>query len=472
MVPTHTTLPRLGQLQGSLRGRLILPGEREYDAARRVWNGMVDKRPAVIVRCAAVEDVVHAVHYARQQGLPIAIRGGGHNVAGSATVQRGLLIDLSHMRQVHVDPDRCTAAAQGGARLGDLDEATQRYGLATPLGVVSATGIAGLTLGGGYGWLRNKYGLTCDNLIGAQVVTWEGEILRASAQENADLLWALRGGGGNFGVVTEFVYQLHPVGPEVYLHATTYDGRGERMAEATAHFLELSRRLPDEFSPLIVLGRYGPGERSCPVDMRGEPFVHFAAVYCGDPEEGKRTLAPLLDYGPPVADQSRVLPFVLLQRLDADACPDGDRYYWKSLNVTRTDDDAIEITAAHAKRMPSPRSTVDIWPVGGAVTRFGTEHAAFHGRHAAFLVNPEANWSDPAEDEANVAWARDLCDALEASSDGSRYMNFGGFQGEGGDAMMARAFGPQYGRLQEIKAKYDPHNFFRINHNIVPDDEP
>jgi hypothetical protein len=348
-----------------------------------------------------------------------------------------------------------------------VDAETQRHGLATPGGVFSETGVAGLTLGGGFGWLRNKYGLSCDNLIGAEVVTADGRVVRASAEENADLLWGLRGGGGNFGVVTCFEFQLHPVGPEVMFAFVFHDGRGERMAEAIRFYRDFSNSAPDEVSTLMACGIIPPEPELFPVAIHNTPFVLFGGLYAGTPDEGRQALQPLLDFGKPLVDHSGVMPYTQAQKAFDEDYPRGLRYYWKSLNLSRLDDQVIDRIVVHARRQVSVFSTVDIWHVGGAVGRIRPEQSAFHGRQAAFLLSPEANWEDPADDEANIGWLRELIDAMEEFSDGSRYLNFAGFQEEG-DRLIQDAFGPQYASLAQLKAKYDPDNLFSRNQNVKP----
>jgi FAD/FMN-containing dehydrogenase len=456
-------------LPAKLAGRVIRPGDAAYDQARRVWNGMIDRYPALIARCTTPEEVVAAVTYARESGLPLSVRGGGHNVAGHGTNDGGVVIDLSAMNQVTVDAERRLVRAGGGTTIAQLDAETQRYGLAVPMGVVAATGIAGLTLGGGYGWLRNKFGLSCDNLVGATMVTAAGRVVQASAGENPDLLWGLRGGGGNFGVVTEFVYQAHPVGPEVAFAFVLHDAEGERMAEAIRFYRDFSATAPDEVSTVLSLGVVPADEHLFPADIHGRRFALFAGLYAGAAEDGLAALRPLIafDGQPPLVDFSGIMPYVEVQTLfDADY-PDGLRYYWKSLNLSRLDDEAIGRIAAHARQQPSPLSTTDIWHIGGAMTRAGVEESAFYGRHAAFLLNPEANWEDAQDDQANVQWVRSLLADMQPFSDGSRYLNFAGFEEEG-DEMMQRAFGPHYRRLAALKQTYDPDNLFRLNQNVRP----
>jgi hypothetical protein len=458
---------RVRKFDANMRGDLIHPGDSGYDEARAVWNGMIDRYPALIARPVSVEDVVTAVNFARDNNIVLAVRGGGHNVAGHGTVDGGLVIDLSLMKDVLVDPEARTARAGGGATIGDLDRATQQYGLATPMGVVSATGIAGLTLGGGLGWLRNKYGLSADNLISAQVVTADGRIVTASQRENEDLFWGLRGGGGNFGIVTEFEYRLYPVGPEVAFTFVLHDGQGDRLKEAIRFYRDYAATAPDEVSSLAASGIVPLHPEAFPESIHGRPFVLFGAMYAGPPAQGERVMQPLRDFGQPLIDFSGIMPYLEAQQIfDADY-PDGMRYYWKSLNLTRLDDEVIDRFVEHARLQPSVFSTTDLWHIGGMMARVNPEESAFNGRQAAFVLNPEANWEDPAGDEANITWVREFIQAMQEFSDGGRYLNFAGFQEEGDD-MMRKAFGPQYARLAALKKKYDPTNLFSLNQNIKP----
>lgn len=454
------------KLRGAFGGEIILPGDRGYEEARQVWNGMIDRRPALIVRPASTADVVWAVKYARDYDLLLSVRGGGHNVAGHATNDGGMVIDLAKLNQVHVDPVQRVVRAGGGATIGDLDAETQKHGLVVPMGVVSATGIAGLTLGGGFGWLRNKFGLASDNLIGAQVVTANGSIVHAGQDENFDLLWGLRGGGGNFGILTEFVYRAYPLGPEVFMAFAFHDARGDRLKKAIAFYRDFTVMAPDEVSTLLSAGIIPPTEHF-PEAIHNTPFVALAGMYAGAVEEGRNALSPLIEFGEPLVDLSGAVPYVKAQTYFDEDYPNGMRYYWKSLNLSRLDDQAIDRIVEHARRQPSVLSTVDLWDIGGAVARLSADESAFFGRQAAFLLNPEANWEDKADDAANVAWVRDFIDDMQPFSDGSRYLNFAGFQEEG-DALVRDAFGAQYSRLAALKAKYDPHNLFRLNQNVKP----
>ncbi len=459
--------PAWYELEQQLHGQLILPGQAGYDTARAVWNGMIDRYPAAIARCAGIQDVVAAVNYAREHELVLAVRGGGHNVAGHGTCDGGLVIDLADLNTVEVDPINRIARAGGGTTWGQLDAATQVYGLATPGGVFSDTGIAGLTLGGGFGYLRSKYGLACDNLVGAELVTAAGEVIRVSERENAELLWGLRGGGGNFGVVTTFEYRLHPVGPDVQFVFVFHDAEGDNMRRAVELYRDYSAGAPDEVSSILALGVIPPDPHVFPEAIHGRPFAAFIALYAGPVEQGKAVLQPLLDFGAPLLDGSGAMQYVEAQKAFDHDYPDGRRYYWKSLNLLTLDDAAIETIVEHARRQVSPFSTTDLWHIGGAMQRVGAAQSAFYGRHAAYLLNPEANWDGSEGDAANVAWVQQFIAAMQPWSDGSRYLNFAGFQEEG-DAMMRDSWGAQYERLRELKATYDPTNLFSLNQNIKP----
>lgn len=452
--------------QSRFKGQLIRPEDTEYEEARKVWNGMIDRHPSVIARCTSVEDVVKSIHFARDHEMRVSIRGGGHNVAGHATNDGGLVIDLAPINHVDIDTDANIVRVGGGATIGQLDAETQKQGLAVPMGVVSATGVAGLTLGGGYGFLRNKHGLSCDSLVGATVVTADGQIVHASQSVNSDLLWGLRGGGGNFGVVVEFIYQLYPVGPEVMLVFTFHDGRGERMKKAMQFYRDFSATAPDEISTIMACGMVPPDEHF-PEELHRVPFVLYAGMYAGATDEGKAALQPLVDFGDPLLDFSGVMPYVEAQQMFDEDYPNGLRYYWKSLNLTNLNDEVIDTIISYARRQPSPFSTIDIWHVGGAVKRTDAAKSAFFGRDAAFMLGGEANWVDPVDDEANLTWLRGLIADAEPFSDGSRYLNFAGFQEEG-EQMMKKSFGPHYARLAELKRKYDPDNFFCLNQNVKP----
>lgn len=447
-----------------LRGELMRPGDAGYDEARRVWNGMIDRRPSFIARCRSAADVISAVNFARHNGLPLAVRGGGHNVAGTGVVDGGLVIDLSPMKSVHVDPERRTVRAESGVTIGELDERTQLFGLAVPMGVVSETGISGLTLNGGLGWLRRKHGLSSDNLVSVDIVTADGRFLTADAEENADLFWGVRGGGGNFGVVTSFEYRLHPVGPEVMFCFVLYPGA--RAKEVLRFVEKYLAHAPDEVAPLGVLGRV-PRDEAFPREWHGEQYVAVLAMYPGGVEEGERVLAPLRELGDPIADLSGVMPYVEAQRILDEDYPDGGRYYWKSTSVEGLGEEEIEHLMGHAEAAPSDGSTIDVWYQGGAMGRVAPEATAFGDRSTPFLLGIEANWEEPGDDEPNVAWARNTVAGMSRFPGGGAYLNFPGFL-EGGEDLVHSAYGENYGRLASLKAKHDPDNLFRINPNIKP----
>ncbi|WP_411963936.1 FAD-binding oxidoreductase [Haloferax sp. YSMS24] len=447
----------------TLHGELVVPSDPEYDDARSVWNGMIDKRPALIARCAGVADVATAVAFARENDLLVSIRGGGHNVAGTAVCDDGLVIDLSEMTSVHVDPERRTAWVQAGATWADVDHESQFFGLAAPGGVVSDTGVAGLTLGGGIGHLRRKYGLSCDNLRSVELVTADGEYVTASEDERPDLFWALRGGGGNFGVVTGFEFELHPVGPEVATVLVFYDAAN--LPEILASYREYARTAPDEVSTLTFSGML-PDEELSP-DAVDVAKIAIIGCYAGPAEEGMDVLAPLRRFADPITDLSGVRPYEDLQTLLDEDYPDGMRYYWKSLYLDGISDEAIERIASWTEAAPSPLSTIDVWHLSGAITDVDVTESAFAGRHAPYLLGVEANWEDADTDEENVAWVRDCLDDMRQFSDGSVYLNFPGFLEEG-DEMMRTTFGDAYERLVAVKDEYDPTNLFRVNQNVKP----
>ncbi|HUK77853.1 MAG TPA: FAD-binding oxidoreductase [Thermoleophilia bacterium] len=451
------------ELRPRFSGALVTPGDDGYDDARAVWNGTIDRHPAVVARCATVDDVVASIEVARRHGLAVAVRGGGHNVAGLATCEDGIVIDLSAMNDVRVDPARRLAFVQGGARWQDVDAATQVHGLAAPAGLVSETGVGGLTLGGGMGWLRRKYGLTCDNLVGAEVVTAAGRRVTVSEQENADLLWALRGGGGNFGVVTTFIFRLHPVGPEVAYSLVFYDGA--HTAQGLRALRAYSAVAPDEVSPIAFTGVVPAMEGVTP-ELAGRPMLAAGAVYAGPPEAGDEALRPMRELTEPFVDLSGRMPYVELQRFLDEEYPNGRRYYWKSAVVDELSDAVIDVVVASAARQPSPLSTIDVWVMGGATAREPAGGSAYAGRDAGFMVNPEADWDDPADDAANLAWAREFIAAMRPFTVGT-YLNFPGMLEEGEDQLRS-GFGDHYERLVAVKDAWDPTNVFRLNHNVVP----
>lgn len=427
----------------------LTPGEPGYEEARHVWNGVIDRRPAMIVRCADTAAVVEALRLAREGNLAVSVRGGGHNVAGTAIRDDGVVVDLSEMNRVEVDPRRRVARAGGGATWADVDRATQRHGLATPGGVVSRTGIGGLTQGGGIGWLRRKHGLTADNLVGAEVVTADGRTVHTD--DDPELLWGLRGGGGRLAVVTAFEFRLHPVGPELMFGFTFLPFRkAPKLLEAYRAFCGGA---PEELSSLAITGTIPP-EDSFPERTHGEDFVLFAGAYCGPVADGERAVRPLRELADPLIDLSGLMSFTDIQTVFDEDYPDGLRYYWKSTFLDDLGEEAIGRIIAHAGARPSALSTVDIWHMGGAIDRVDEEASAFAGRGRLFLLGVEANWTDRRHDEENIAWARECVQDMERFG-GGRYLNFPGFHEEGDQEQRALLEGKQE-RLERLRRRYDP----------------
>lgn len=442
--------------------RLLRPGDAAYDEARLVWNGMVDHHPAVIARVRSVDEVVAAVALARAEGLPISIRGGGHHVAGLAVGDGALVVDGSELASVWVDPVARRARVGAGARWGDVDSAAQVHGLATPGGVVSDTGVTGLTLSGGLGWLRRTHGLSCDALRAATLVTADGRIVRASADEHADLLWALRGGGGNFGVVVELEFELYPVGPEVASSVAIY-GLSEA-ARCLREFRALAPTLPETTSPLAVLSPV-PDDEAFPDAVRGRDALFVLGIAVGPLEAGAADLAPIARLGDgAVVDIGGPTQYTDFQTFfDADYPAHTMRYYWKSSFADELTDARIDALVEAFGRRPSHHSTIDIWPLGGAIAREPAGGSAFGQRDAAWLISPESNWEHAADDAANVAWGREIVAAIG----GSAYLNFPGLL-EAGDREARASHGATYERLARVKRDYDPDNVFRFNANIAP----
>jgi FAD/FMN-containing dehydrogenase len=439
----------------SLRGELLRSGDTAYDEARKVWNGMIDKRPGLIARCTGVADVINAVDFACTHQLLVSVRGGGHNIPGNAVCNGGLMIDLACMRSVRVDPVRRTARAEGGVTWGEFDRETQVFGLATTGGSVSDTGIAGLTLGGGLGWLAGKCGLSCDNLLSADVVTADGKLLVASASEHADLFWGLRGGGGNFGIVTSFEYQLHPVGPVLagmVLHPFA------KAKEALAYYRDFAKAVPDEVNTM-------GGLLTSP---DGDLMAVIAVCYNGSLDAGERVLRPLREFGPPVADQIRPMAYREVQsQLDA-ATVRGRRYYIKSSFMRSISDEAIDALLDRFANVPSPHTLVFFQQLGNAANRVGVQETAFSQREALCEWGCLSSWVDPAADEMNIGWTRTLAEAMQPFSSGGAYITQMGVEAEEGADRIKDAFGQNYAQLAALKNKYDPTNLFRHNQNIRP----
>jgi FAD/FMN-containing dehydrogenase len=441
----------IDQLRNDFRGELLVPGDASYLEACQIWNASVVKRPAIVARCAGVADVVAAVKYARAHGLLTAIRGGGHNVGGRALCDDGIVIDLPQLRAVHVDAARRTVRVQGGATLGDLDRETQLFGLAVPTGTVPKTGVAGLTLGGGVGWLVRKFGMTIDNLLSAQVVTADGTVVTANKGENADLYWALRGGGGNFGVVVSLEFQAHPVamvmgGLLVYPRP---------MAGAVLrNFREFMKTAPDELTAYAAML----------TTPDGMAVVGVIPCYCGDPAEGEKVLAPLRAFGPPVMDAVQLMPFSAMQGLLAPSFPDGNHNYWKAVMMETLSDEAIDVAVGQANAAASPLSIVVMEYYGGAAGRVANDATAFPHRHLLWDVIVLAQWTDVAETAGHREWARATARLLEPFS--AKGQLLATMDADAEDT--STAFGSNGARLAGIKKKYDPENFFRVNQNILP----
>lgn len=459
------TLPEEGSLSEfteRFRGTIISPDDTEYDDVRSVWNGMIDRTPAVIARCSGPADVATVVEFATSNDLPLAVRGGGHNVSGSAVCDGGLAVDLSDMTGVRVDPHSRTIWVQGGATWADVDHETIPHGLATPGGVVSDTGVAGLTLGGGIGHLRRKYGLSCDNVRRLEVVTARGEIVTADLDHHPDLFWACRGGGGNFGIVTGFEFDLHPVGPDIATVFVVYPGTD--LASDLRHYREYCEQASRDVSTLMFAGEV-PAEEPFPEDAWGDPMFAIFGCYAGDPAIGEDALRPVRNIRDAIVDFSRVYDYRDVQSmLDADY-PDGGRYYWKSLHLPELTDDCLERVAHWTAEAPSPASTVDLWHLGGAISD-PDDDTAYTARDAPYLLGVEANWTDPDTDDENVQWVRDTIADMRAFSDGTTYLNFPGTTEDDND--LPATYGDAYERLRDVKTEYDPANVFQFNQNIEP----
>jgi FAD/FMN-containing dehydrogenase len=452
----------LDALRAKLRGSLCVPGDEGYDPARTLWNAMVDRRPGLVVRCLGASDVVNALKLAREQKLLVAVRGGGHNIAGKAVCDGGLLIDLSLMKSVRVDPASRTARVEPGATLADFDKEAQAFALATPLGINSTTGVAGLTLGGGFGWTTRKLGLTVDNLLSADVVTADGKLVRAGQDENEDLFWALRGGGGNFGVVTSFEFKLHPLGPEVLSGLIVHPL--DQARELLPAYRRIAKEAPDELTVWVVM-RKAPPLPFLPTEWHGKEVLVFAVCYSGDMKAGEKAVQPLRALGKPIADVVSPHPFTGWQAAFDPLLTPGARNYWKSHDFTDLSDAAIGVVLDAVSNLPTPECEVFLAHIGGAMARVPADATPFPNRDAHFIMNVHTRWRDKAQDQACVAWARRLFEATAPFASGSVYVNF--MPDDEGDRVQ-KAYGPNYRRLAQIKRRYDPDNLFRMNQNIRP----
>ncbi len=442
----------LSSLRSQFAGELLTAGDSDYDQARTVWNAMVDKRPGLIARCSNTADVVAAVDFARSHDLLVAVKSGGHNIAGRSVTTDSFTIDMSQMKGIEVDVENKRAKCQSGLKLGELDEGTQAFGLATVLGIATDTGMAGVAIGGGYGWLAGKYGMTCDNILSAELVLADGQVVTASEQQNEDLFWGIRGGGGNFGIVTSFEYQLHPV--TTVLGGMILHSRAD--AGSFLRFLrEYASGAPDELTIVAAL-LHTPD---------GVPAVAAAVCCCGPMEQAEEILKPLKSFGTPIADLVQPIPYIEQQRLLDDAWPPGDHYYWKTSLVSNLSDDAIEVLIENAAKAPSPLSITALQQLHGAATRVSATETAFVHRYDHYDFIPMARWKDSAEAERNIDWARAFWQAMQPYADDAVY---GNDLGDEEDDRVYAAYGPNHDRLVALKDQYDPNNLFRLNQNIRP----
>jgi FAD/FMN-containing dehydrogenase len=449
-------------LKAGMRGPVILPDDPGYDDARGIWNAMIDKHPGAIADCSGVADVMHAVQVAGSDGLLLSVRSGGHNIAGSALCEGGLTIDLSGMKAVRIDPDALLAYVEPGATLGDFDHEAQAFGLATPLGINSTTGVAGLTLGGGFGWLTRRHGLTVDNLVAAEMVTAKGQRIRASEDENPDLFWAIRGGGGNFGIVTQFVFKLHPVGPQVLSGLVVYPfGQAKSVLNRYREFVET---IPDELCVWAVL-RKAPPLPFLPEEVHGREVVVLAFMYAGDAAQGERLIEPLRQFGEAYGEHIGPNPYTGWQQAFDPLLTPGARNYWKSHNFAALSDEALDVVIAYAANLPSPQCEIFVALLGGEANRVAADATAYAHRDVNFVMNVHARWEEPSQDDLCIAWSRDFFEAARPFAMGGVYVNF--MTEEETDRVVA-AYGPNFERLARIKGKYDPGNLFHLNQNIKP----
>jgi FAD/FMN-containing dehydrogenase len=449
-------------LEGTFRGQVVRPTDPSYDEHRRIWNGSIDRFPALIARCAGVADVIEAVRFGRDTGLRTAVRSGGHSFPGQSVCDGGLVIDLSLMKGVRVDPEAHTARAQAGVLLGELDRETQAFGLAVPAGIVTHTGLAGLTLGGGIGWLMRKYGLTVDQLVSVDLVTADGELVKASERENPDLFWGVRGAGGNFGIVTEFEFRLNPLGPTVLAGPIFWPM--EESASVLRFYRDWITDVPDELTTIVV-HRMMPPLPAVPPDLHGVPVVTVICCYAGPVEEGERVVRPMKEFGTPLLDLCQPKPFVEHQSMFDPSFPNGWWYYFRSCDIAELSDEVIDIVSDRAPRMTSPLTAFPIFHLGGAISRVGEDETAFNGRTSGHTININATTATSEGFEEEREWSRSFWTALQPYHT-SVYVNF--LMDEGEDRIRQAYGSERYDRLKGLKRRYDPENFFRLNQNIPP----
>lgn len=453
---------KIANFKSDIKGQIVLPSDSIYGEVRKIWNAMIDRKPALIVRCGEADDVPHAIAFGRENGLEISVRGAGHNIAGNALCDDGITIDFSMMRDIRVDPERLRAYVAPGATLADLDEATQSHGLATPVGINSTTGIAGLTLGGGFGWLTRQYGMTVDNLVSVEAVTANGKRIRASEDENADLFWALRGGGGNFAVVTQFEFKLHRIGPEILAGLAVFPFHQAK--QVLTQYREFVRLAPEELNVWTVL-RKAPPLPFLPERVHGEEVVVLVAFYTGEPVQGRKLIEPLLRFGDVYGEHIVSQPYIQWQKAFDPLLTPGARNYWKSHNFTELSDGALDSMIEFAGKLPSPQCEIFVGLIAGAANRIPANAMAYGHRDAKFVLNVHGRWDENTEDQRCIAWARAFFQATAPYASAGAYVNF--MTGDETDRV-ATAYGTNYNRLAQIKKQYDPDNVFHLNQNIKP----
>jgi FAD/FMN-containing dehydrogenase len=458
----HISTETIEKLKSRVKGQVVLPGDPNYEEVRKIWNAMIDRRPAVIAQCAEADDVSHAIAFARQNGLEISIRGAGHNIAGNSVCEGGMMIDLSSMTNVSVDAAKRRANVEAGATLADFDEAVQKDGLATPVGINSTTGISGLTLGGGFGWLTRKYGMTIDNLVSADIITAGGKKIRASETENVDMFWAIRGGGGNFGVVTKYEFKLHPLESENLAGLLVFPF--EQAKQVLTQYREFVETAPEELNVWVVL-RQAPPLPFLPAEVHGKEVVVLAIFYAGDAAQGKELIEPLRRFGDPHGEHITAQSYTDWQKAFDPLLTPGARNYWKSHNFTELSDGALNSMIEFAGKLPTPQCEIFVGLVAGAANRVPADAMAYAHRDAKFVLNVHGRWDEAAEDESCIAWARSFFEASAPYASGGAYVNF---MTEDESDRVAAAYGANYARLVQIKRRYDPENVFHLNQNIKP----
>lgn len=459
---SQLTSTAIKEFKTGFAGSVLLPDNPQYDEVRQIWNAMIDRRPSMVARCTSPADVVHALNFVRQHNVPFSLRGGGHNIAGNAVCDEGVMIDLSPMKKVDIDQQHHQGHVEPGCTLAEFDTAAQAYGLATPLGINSTTGVAGLTLGGGFGWLSRKYGLTVDNLLGVDVITADGQQLHASESENADLFWGLRGGGGNFGIVTRFTFQLHPVGPNVLCGLIVFPF--EQAKSVITQFARFTETMPDELNVWMVT-RKAPPLPFLPEEVHGKEIVAFALCYAGDPAEGEKLIEPLRGFGTAYGEHIGVQPYTDWQQAFDPLLTPGARNYWKSHNFLTLDEGVIDTIIDYASALPSSQCEIFIATLGGQASRVDPQAMAYSSRDANYVLNVHTRWETAEDDARCITWARDFFARSQPFASSGAYVNF--LTGDETDRI-AFAYGASYERLVAIKKQYDPENLFRINQNISP----